>query len=318
MKKINFSFKTKDSSEKYKPSMKWLIYGHAGWIGQQIVSYLKAHLSSETILTTPTRVDDTEAVEREISRLEPDRVLCLIGRTHGEGFSTIDYLEQRGKIAENVRDNLYGPLSLAMICQKRGIHLTYMGTGCIFTYDESHTSDNDLGFTEDDLPNYFDSGYSVVKGYTDRLMHFFPETVLNVRIRMPITSQDHHRNFISKIVRYEKVCSNPNSMTVLDELVPVLVDLVKRGSTGTINLTNPGRITHNRILDLYQELVDPDFTYQNFSVEEQSKILKCGRSNNLLDTTRLEREYPQVKPIEEAIIEVLKNWKRATRDDLQE
>jgi len=33
--------------------------------------------------------------------------------------------------------------------------------------------------------------------------------------------------------------------------------------------------------------VRPEFTWKNFSLEEQSKILKAGRSNCKLDTTKL-------------------------------
>ena len=61
-------------------------------------------------------------------------------------------------------------------CAKRlrYIHLTYLGTGCIFDYDETHPFGQEVnGFKESDVPNYFDSSYSVVKGFTDRIMHMF-------------------------------------------------------------------------------------------------------------------------------------------------
>jgi len=290
--------------------MKWLIYGHAGWIGQQVTDHLRTLHPTDEITLGKARVDRDDVLNDEIAECRPDRVICLIGRTHGEGNPTIDYLEQPGKLVENLRDNLYAPVLLAIICGRLGIHLTYMGTGCIFAYDERHPeSTGNPGFTESDPPNYFDSSYSIVKGYTDRLMHHF-EGVLNVRIRMPITSKDNPRNFISKIIRYERICSIPNSMTVLDELLDVMLDMARNGKTGTINLTNPGRISHNRILDLYRQIVDPTFTYKNFSIDEQRKVLKCGRSNNYLETDRLQAEYPNVDDIETAIVKVLKAWKR--------
>ena len=136
------------------------------------------------------------------------------------------------------------------------------------------------------------------------------EDVLNVRIRMPITSEkDNVRNFIYKITHYEKICSMENSMTVLPELLPLMIDMAVKKQTGTINLTNPGAITHNDILVMYKEFVDPAFTWQNFSVEEQDKILLSGRSNNVLETIKLQEMYPNVKPIKESIREVLENYK---------
>jgi hypothetical protein len=88
-----------------------------------------------------------------------------------------------------------------------------------------------------------------------------------------------------------------------------MIDMAVKKQTGTINLTNPGAITHNDILNMYKEIVDPTFTWQNFSVEEQDKILLSGRSNNVLETTKLQQLYPNVKPIKESIREVLENYK---------
>jgi nucleoside-diphosphate-sugar epimerase len=287
--------------------MKWLVFGYKGWIGQQVVNILESDSDSDsgehTVITSDIRADDEKNVEKLLQDVQPDRVMSLIGRTHGPGYTTIDYLEQKGKIIENVRDNLYGPLVLGLLCKKHNIHYTYLGTGCIFSgYDKE--------YTEESSPDFFGSSYSVVKGFTDRLMKQLDEHVLNVRIRMPITSEkDNVRNFIYKITHYEKICSMENSMTVLPELLPLMVDMAVKKQTGTINLTNPGAITHNDILEMYKEIVDPAFTWQNFSVEEQDKILLSGRSNNVLETTKLQELYPNVKPIKESIREVLENYK---------
>jgi len=272
------------------------------------------------LILPESRVDDLEMVTKDLEEYQPDRVISLIGRTSGPGFGTIDYLEQKGKLVENVRDNLFGPVSLAKLCSDKGIHFTYMGTGCIFTYDDEHPMETDgRSFIESDLPNYFDSSYSVVKGYTDRMMHLFEKNTLNIRIRMPITNQDNPRNFISKIIRYQKVISIPNSMTVLDELIPVMLRLVKEGVTGTVNLCNPGTIDHNPILDLYQEHVDPTFTYSNFSSEELRAVTSCGRSNNALDTSRLvtlaQRYGLKVSPIKVAVQNCLQLWQSSKKLD---
>ena len=189
--------------------------------------------------------------------------------------------------------------------------ITYLGTGCIFKFDEDHPfGKEENGFTEESLPNFFGSSYSIVKGFTDELMHLFEENVLNIRIRMPITSDFNKRNFITKITNYEFICNVPNSMTVLDELLPLMIDMSMKKKTGTVNLCNPGLISHNEILEMYKEIVDKDFTWKNFSIEEQDKILAAGRSNNFLDTTKLEEMYPNVKNIKESVRNCLKNMSK--------
>lgn len=287
--------------------MKLLIYGSKGWIGSQILSYLKTNNIEYN--EGQVRVDNTKEIEEEIRSVNPTNVLCLVGRTHGQigekTYTTIDYLEQKGKLVENIRDNLFAQVSLSLICSKLGVHLSLINTGCIFSYDETHNEE--VGFTEEDVPNFFDSSYSIVKGFNDRLMHLLP--VLSVRIRMPISSSPNSRNFITKITKYEKICSMANSMTVLDDFIPILIDLCEKKYIGTINFTNPGVISHNEILEMYKEIVDPNFTWKNFSYEEQIQILSAGRSNNYLDTSLLTSLYPEVPSIKDSMRSVLTKYK---------
>ena len=277
----------------------FLVYGGNGWIGKQVCDILER--MSYTVVVGTARIDNEEQTEKEIVNTNPDRIISLTGRTHGPGFGTIDYLEQKGKLMENIRDNLYGPMVLAHLSEKYGIHYTYVGTGCIFN--------GESGYTEECKPDFFGSAYSTVKGFTDRLMHMSHPSILNVRIRMPISAERHPRNFITKIIGYNKICSISNSMTVLPELLPLMIDMSLNKLIGTVNLTNPGTISHNEILSMYREIVDPDFTWENFTLEEQREILMADRSNNYLLTNKLVSLYPQVLPIEKSVRNILMKMK---------
>ena len=284
-----------------------LVFGAQGWIGGQFTRLL----TESRIKWSQARVraDDTGATRAAVCESGATHVASFIGRTHGPGYSTIDYLEQDGKLRENIRDNLFAPLNLALACKEVGVHFTYLGTGCIFKFDEDHPEIDKEGFTEEALPNFFGSSYSTVKGFTDRLMPLLSDTVLNLRIRMPITGEQNARNFITKITTYENICSIPNSMSVLPDLLPLVIKMMEQGTTGTVNLTNPGLISHNEILEMFKEIVDPAFTWENFSLEEQRKILAGDRSNNRLDTAKLEGMFPEVKPIRVAVREMLERYK---------
>jgi len=298
--------------------MKILVYGANGWIGTQFVDILKN--KNTEFLSGKSRTNDKISLENEINEYMPTHVISFIGRTHGKIgdkiYTTIDYLEEEGKLVENIRDNLFSPFLLAHICSQKNIHYTYLGTGCIFKFDEEHPfGKEENGFSETSLPNFFGSSYSVVKGFTDQMMQLYSERVLNLRIRMPITGEKNERNFITKIATYDRVCSVPNSMTVLPELLPYVLDMMQKQICGTMNLTNPGLVSHNEILEMYREIVDPLFTWKNFSIEEQRKILAADRSNNYLDTTRLTELYPDIRNIKEAIRASLCEYKE--RLDLQ-
>jgi len=292
--------------------MRIIVYGSNGWIGNQFIKILKNNKID--FIKGKSRIDNNDSLLQEIDEINPTHIVSFIGRTHGtigdKKYTTIDYLEQEGKLTENIRDNLYSPLLLAHTCKEKQIHYTYLGTGCIFKYDTNHPFGQEKnGFAEDDLPNFFGSSYSIVKGFTDRLFNLYNDSVLNLRIRMPITGEENPRNFITKIVTYDKVCSVPNSMTVLPELLPKVLDMMKNQITGTINLTNPGLISHNEILKMYKEIVDPSFKWKNFSQEEQRKILAADRSNNYLDTFLLEKLYPDIKNIKDSVKNCLYEYK---------
>jgi 3,5-epimerase/4-reductase len=184
-----------------------------------------------------------------------------------------------------------GTLNIADLTNERGIHCTIYATGCIFKYDEAHPLGSGIGFKEDDYPNFAESFYSETKGYMEQMLKCYPNCLI-LRVRMPISDDLFHRNFVTKIVKYERVVNIPNSMTVLTEMLPASLAMAKKGLTGVYNFTNPGVISHNEVLDLYKKYIDPSYTYKNFTVEEQAKVIKAGRSNNELDTTKLMADMP--------------------------
>ena len=168
----------------------------------------------------------------------------------------------------------------------------------------AHPMGSGIGFTEEDEPNFDGSFYSKTKIWLEKLLNSYPN-VLNLRLRMPISSDFHPKNFITKITKYQKIINIPNSMSILDDLLPIAIEMTKRELKGNYNFVNPGTISHNEILDLYKMYVDPNFTYANFTVEEQDKILKARRSNNELDATKLKSEFPDLPSIQQSIHSVL-------------
>jgi hypothetical protein len=65
-----------------------------------------------------------------------------------------------------------------------------------------------------------------VQAMVESLLKQYPN-VLTLRVRMPIVaSLVYPRNFITKIIKYDKVVNSPNSMTVLPELLPMSIEMV--------------------------------------------------------------------------------------------
>ena len=95
-------------------------------------------------------------------------------------------------------------------------------------------------------------------------------------------------------------------MTVLSELLPMMITMAVNKNIGTINLTNPGVINHEDMLKLYKKYVKSSITYELMSLEELKKYTTAGRSNNYLDTTKLQKLCPNVKEIHESVTDLFK------------
>ncbi|KAK4537726.1 hypothetical protein CDCA_CDCA14G3751 [Cyanidium caldarium] len=268
--------------------VKYLIVGKTGWIANMVAALLKER--GESYAFASFRLEQREACERELDTVRPQRVLNCAGVT---GRPNVDWCEDHKR--ETIRSNVVGVLTLADCCAERGIHLTNFATGCIYHYDDGkhrYVSEGGVPFTEDDPPNFTGSYYSRTKAMAEEMLRTAFDNVLTLRLRMPISDDLSPRSFITKISKYERVVNVPNSVTVLTELLPVAISMSERGLTGVYNFTNPGSITHNQVLALYQQYIDPRFTWKNFTLEEQAKILKAGRSNCELDASKLQRDNP--------------------------
>ncbi|KAI8474769.1 MAG: hypothetical protein J3K34DRAFT_406524 [Monoraphidium minutum] len=287
----------------------FLIFGKSGWIGGLVGDILKQQGAKFEYANA--RLEDRASIIAEIERVKPTHVLNAAGVT---GRPNVDWCESHK--VETIRCNLLGCLNLADVCMQRDIHMTYYGTGCIFHYDEDFPEGSGKGFKEADKPNFTGSYYSYVKAMNESLIREFPN-VLTLRVRMPIVADlVYPRNFITKIIKYDKVIDIPNSMTVLPELLPLSIEMAKRKLTGVMNFTNPGAISHNEILQLYKDYIDPEFTWSNFTVEEQAKVIVAPRSNNLLDTKRIEGEFPELLPIKESLIKYVFEPNAAKKEEV--
>lgn len=269
---------------------KYLIFGN-GYIGNKF----KSRLGDEAILTR-TDITDAGAVRSDIETHKPDVVINCAGKT---GKPNVDWCEDHK--LETWSSNVLGPIVLAKVCLETDTFLAHIGSGCVYE------GDGNTFFAEGDEPNFFGSFYSRTKFLSEKALKEFP--ILQLRLRMPVDSVPGPRNLITKITKYPKIISVPNSVSILDDFLDASLELIKKRRTGIYNVTNPGCIEHKEILDLYKEIVDPSFTYEIMSLEELGRITKAKRSNCVLDTKKLEAEF-KMPPVKEAMRRVLAEYEK--------
>ncbi|RMY55171.1 hypothetical protein D0863_13402 [Hortaea werneckii] len=264
------------------PARRFLIWGGAtGWVGGHLEKLLISQ--GKDVHTTGVRMENQIEVQRVLDEVRPTHVINCAGKT---GRPNVDWCEDHK--LETIRANVIGTLILADECEKRGVHCTVMATGCIYAsqYTPDHTHLTSPPFRETDPANFSGSFYSYTKSRVEDILKHYP-SVLILRLRMPVSDDLHPRNFVTKITAYARVVNIPNSNSILYDLLPLAIAMAEHGETGIVNFTNPGAISHNEVLGLYREIVDPGFRWENFTLEEQAGVVKAGRSNCELDVTKL-------------------------------
>ncbi|XP_075476389.1 LOW QUALITY PROTEIN: trifunctional UDP-glucose 4,6-dehydratase/UDP-4-keto-6-deoxy-D-glucose 3,5-epimerase/UDP-4-keto-L-rhamnose-reductase RHM1-like [Primulina tabacum] len=288
------------------PALKFLIFGRTGWIGGLLGKLCeKQGIPYEY---GKGRLEDRSQLLADILAVKPTHVFNAAGVT---GRPNVDWCESHK--TETIRTNVAGTLNLADVCREHGLLMMNFATGCIFEYNDSHPEGSGIGFKEEDTPNFTGSFYSKTKAMVEELLKEY-DNVCTLRVRMPISSDlSNPRNFITKISRYNKVVNIPNSMTILDELLPISIEMAKRNLRGIWNFTNPGVVSHNEILEMYKKYIDPDFKWANFTLEEQAKVIIAPRSNNEMDASKLKKEFHELLSIKESLIKCVFEPNRKTQ-----
>ena len=273
--------------------MKVLVFGAKGYLGGE---FLKLYPDA---IASFVDIGDASAVAKELDEHQPDTVINAAGKT---GRPNVDWCEDHK--LETIHSNVTGPLVLLKECGDRGIYWVHLGSGCIYSGDN-----NGKGFSEEDPPNFFGSFYSRTKGWIDQMFKDFPDSVLVLRLRMPMDNTDQPRNLITKLIKYDKILDDKNSITYLPDFFDATAKLIEKRATGIYNMVNPESMSPYEIMLKYKEIVDPSHEFERISIENLTTVTKAGRSSCVLNTEKLKKEGIEMRTISDAVEDALAHLK---------
>lgn len=279
-----------------------LLLGANGYVG----SKFKSHLDERCItwVTIPhklvdyTQLDNLESI---LDSLKPSFVINCAGYT---GKPNVDACEVKEAQPACIHLNIVYPMNLRLACERRQIEWLHVSSGCIYSggkVDGAPVSDLRpfvntpkaiSGFTEDDIPNF---------SYTNPPCSFYSgskalgEDALDggngyiCRLRIPFNGDNDPRNYITKILKYDRFYDNVNSISHVDHFIDACIDLMEsRAPFGIYNVVNTGFVTTREVLTLIDKYLTPDKKWKPWTEEEFLKNTKALRSNCVLDNTKLE------------------------------
>lgn len=241
-----------------------------------------------------------------------DRPEFLINAAGYTGKPNVDACELHK--AECLLGNAVLPGVVAEACEGAGVPWGHVSSGCIYSGD----GPGGRGFAEEDTPNFTFrtnncSFYSGTKGLGEEVLAGRPNLFV-WRLRIPFGSVDNPRNYLTKLMRYQRLLEATNSVSELDEFVAATLDCwTRRVPFGTYNVTNPGRVTTHEVVELIRRSGVCTKPFEFFPSEDEfmRTAAKTPRSNCVLDSSKLERAGIRLTPVHEAVERDLKAWRKA-------
>jgi dTDP-4-dehydrorhamnose reductase len=275
--------------------MKLYLLGHRGYVGGWIEQYFSAR--GYELETIEVDVTDLELVRVALEDVKDSVVINATGKT---GKPNVDWCEDHR--LETTAVNVTGAINVCQVASEQGNYVVQIGSGCIFS------GDGETAFTEEDEPNFFGSFYSQTKAVAESALKEIPNVCI-LRIRMPLQGSESPKNLLNKLLKYDKILSVPNSVTVMEDFMPFIVRVIEKRPVGPLNAVNPGAYEHRDLLEMYREIVDPSRSFEYIGLEEFAGMTKAERSNCVLSTKKTEEMGIEMPEVSESLPKMLQSYK---------
>lgn len=284
-----------------------VVLGATGYVGQAFSTFLEKRGLAHVGLSR-TQVDYTSVTTLKawIEEHQPDFLINAAGYT---GKPNVDACENDK--ANCLFGNAVLPGIIADVCGEYDLSWGQISSGCIYTGSKPDGS----GFTEEDEPNFHFrtnncSFYSGTKALGEEVLRDAPNCYV-WRIRIPFNHIDGPRNYLSKLMRYERLLDATNSISQLDESVEAMYSCyAQQVPFGTYNVTNPGQVTTRDVVALIEQhgLAPHAFSFFDNEEDFMNTAAKTPRSNCTMDSRKLSSVGIQMTPVHEAISQALNQW----------
>ena len=225
----------------YKPT--FMVMGASGFLGSWAVHYLKKQ--GYGVVESSVRMEDRCALKEELVKVNPGYVICAAGVA---GKPNIGWCESHPM--DTLRANVVGVLNVVDVCKSLNKHVTLFGSGGIFEYDEAHPEGSGKTFAESDVGNAQQPGmYVRARMLLEELLKEVSDHALYLRILYPVSSDLNPQGLIGKLLGFKSVHAVPTSVTVIDDLFPLLSTLSEKRVTGILNFVNSGCIKYPDVLE---------------------------------------------------------------------
>lgn len=262
----------KDAEVNFIKPIDYIVFGYNGFLGKNIINVLKN--KKKIYIESDLRLCEFHKIEEIIKLYKPKYVINCAGLTGNPNIFWCDYNK-----TETIETNIIFQMTMVKICNDNNVHLTTIGSGGIFN--------NDKFYSEEDEGNYNNNFYSKSRIYLENMIKHY-KNVLHLRINYPISNNISNKNLLTKLLSYNEINDVEISITYIDELFEILINMIENNETGICNFVNNGSIYLSKILEIYNKhsILKKDFIISNKQNNDRSYAkLKIGmlQKYNIMD-----------------------------------
>ena len=264
--------------------MKILILGK-GYIGTSLSNCLNS--CYEVIHINKQELDYTNR-QNLCKFIKESKVKVVINTCGYTGRPNVDACE------DNKHDTWYYnvsvPVNIQKACKDSMVPMIHISSGCI-------NDGYDKVYTEEDEPNFglsspSSSWYSKTKHACELMLRNLP--VYTFRIRMPFCSTWSGRNIITKLLKYDNIIDEENSLTNVEDLcgyilyfLSDLLDGSIQHQYGIYNVVNPQSVKTSDIISLMKQQGLINNNWNQITLETLYESTVAKRSNCVLSDEKI-------------------------------
>ena len=236
----------KDAAAFYSVEYDYLVLGAHGYLGKEVMATLRAAGRRALAAGQGVRLNHHETIRDLLARSRAKYVICAAGIS---GKPTIQWSEEHEP--ETFETNLLDVCNLIRLCRDSGKHLTYLGSGLVYSSASAQPLPGRqegtamAPRTEEEQPDLVAKVYCRYRVMLeDVIRRVYPTDLLYLRLIYPCTFDGHPKCFFQKMLgRTSNVNNVDVSLTVVPDLFPLLPHLIEeRQATGILNFVSPGAI----------------------------------------------------------------------------
>jgi UDP-glucose 4,6-dehydratase len=284
-----------------------ILFGSNGYIGSEFKKQL-TELKLPVFYWPNSHKTTFQDLEKWYEEASFPLIGAVINAAGYTGKPNVDACELNKE--DTLHGNVIWPQILTDWCALNDISLGHVSSGCIY---QGRREDGNP-FTEEDEPNFTwtknkGSFYSGTKAIGETVVSKWEKSYI-WRLRIPFEENNNPRNYLTKMIKYEKLLQAENSISNKQEFVSACIQTItKKVPYGIYNITNTGYLTTDKLVEKLKNTIAKDKQFKLIDEKElYSGIATAKRSNCVMDNSKLLSTGITMRTVDEAIDYCLNNW----------